>query len=259
MSSTLIIPKSFYSPLEQFDIFNIFDFDFTKNIFFPLDFSFTNSSLFILLSIIFLFFFFIFSSFKLRVVPKLFQFLLEELYAFVFDLVNVQLGKKGNTFFPFAFGLFFFILFNNLLGIMPFGFVPTSHFAFTLFLSSSIWFFLVITGFINLGFSFLKLFVPSVPFAMLFLLVPLEVTSYVIRMFTLSIRLSSNILSGHVLMFILSNFALQFVSFNVFVFSLFFVIFFFVAVLEIAVAFIQAFIFVTLVCIYLSESFYTHN
>lgn len=244
----------FYSPLEQFDIFGIIYINF-----FNIDLSFTNSSFFILFSVVFAFLYFIFSVRFSTFFPRIFQFILETFFNFLFNLVFVQLGKLGNSFFPFSFSLFFFILFNNLLGVLPFSFVPTSHFAFTFFLSSSIWLFLVLTGFYRLGISFLKLFVPSVPLYLLFLLVPLEITSYVIRMFSLSIRLSANILAGHVLMFILSNFALQFNNFNFFLFFFFFVIFFLIAVLEVAVAFIQAFVFVTLVCIYLSESFYIHH
>jgi len=174
--------------------------------------------------------------------------------AFVFEVVDKQMGKKGYIYFPFILSLFFFILFSNLYGIMPFSFAPTSHIIITFFFSIMVWFMAIFIGILENGVGFYKLFVPNVPIYMLPFLIVIEVISYIIRVFSLAIRLAANITSGHVLLFTIAGFAVKLFKLNWFAALSAGLILFFVFALELGVAFLQAYVFITLVCIYFNDS-----
>jgi ATP synthase subunit 6 len=151
-----------------------------------------------------------------------------------------------------------FILFSNLIGLLPYGFTITGHIILTFQIALSLFIGITIIGFYNNGVSFLNLFVPSgVPAALKPVLIVIEVFSYLIRPLSLSIRLFANMLAGHTLLNILGTF-----TFNVFknyaiilILPVLFV--FFIMTLEICIAFVQAYIFSILVCIYLNDAYAT--
>jgi F-type H+-transporting ATPase subunit a len=238
-----------FSALEKFDIINLLPITGI------LDLSFTNLALYLIfvgLTIVGLFYY---VSNNLRVVPKFAQMLTEMLMSFIFDIVDKQIGKeKGSLYFPFIFVLFLFILFSNLFGMLPFGFAPTGHLAVTFFFSITIWVMCIVVGFHYQGLHFLKIFVPNVPPYLLPLLVVIEIVSYVMRVVSLAVRLAANITAGHVLLFTLSGFALQLSKFDLFLGLIPALLTLFILALELGVAFLQAYVFVTLTCIYLNDS-----
>lgn len=188
---------------------------------------------------------------------------LEMLYDFVFDMMR-QTGNypKGVSFFPIFFTVFFLVLVLNVVGLFPFGFTVTGHIVVTFFLAMSFNMSFLILGFQKHGLYFLKLFVPSgVPKVLLPLIIVIELVSYFIRTFSLSLRLFANMMAGHTLLQILSGFVLVLASVIGF-FSLFsvipFLLVFAVTGLEIAIAFIQAYVFTILLFIYLNDSLNLH-
>lgn len=131
------------------------------------------------------------------------------LFKFVMDIVFQQAGRKALVFFPFIFNLFFFILFCNLMSLVPFGIALTSHIIIIFFLSCSLWLSVFLLGILYHNVEFFRIFVPEAPFFVLFLLIPIEIVSYAIRALSLALRLSANILAGHILVFIISNFIMN--------------------------------------------------
>ncbi|MCL4158401.1 UNVERIFIED_CONTAM: hypothetical protein GTU68_064413 [Idotea baltica] len=239
------------SPLEQFEV----------NIFLPLSFfsifdiSITNATLYMFLAFgSFLFLLFL-GSYKLTVVPTRFQSVLELLYIFIFDMIKNQAGLKGQQFFPILFITFGFVLFCNVLGLTPYAFTPTSHIIVTFMLAFSFFIGLTIVGFSRQGLGFLKLFVPSgVPVAILPLMILIEIMSYCIRPISLSVRLFANMLAGHTLLHIVAGFGISLLNFSVIVALLPVFLLLAISALEFGIAFLQAYVFVILLCIYLNDS-----
>lgn len=239
-----------FSPIEKFDVVNLAFFNVAD----LLDFSITNMSLYLLFVVVTLVFFMLFFNFNSRFIPGFTQICIEACLGFVFGVVDKQIGKKGYIYFPFILSLFFFILFSNLYGIVPFSFSPTSHVLVTFFFSIMVWFMAIFIGILENGVGFYKLFVPNVPLFMLPFLVIIEIISYIIRIFSLAIRLAANITSGHVLLFTIAGFAVKLFKLNWFaaLFAGFLLLLIFM--LELGVAFLQAYVFITLVCIYFNDS-----
>lgn len=195
-----------------------------------------------------------FFSFNSTFIPSFTQLCIELTVGFILEVVDKQIGKKGYVYFPFVLSLFFFILFSNLFGIMPFSFAPTSHIIVTFFFSIMVWFMSIFIGIAENGVGFYKLFVPNVPPYMLPFLVIIEIISYIIRVFSLAIRLAANITSGHVLLFTIAGFAVKLFKLNWVAALSAGVILCLVFALELGVAFLQAYVFITLVCIYFNDS-----
>jgi len=192
----------FFSPLEQFEI-NILQ----KFAIGPFDFSFTNSALFCILAFTLLYLFFLYTISNAKVFPGRWQSVSELLYLFILLMAKQQAGKQSWAFFPLFFAAFTLIFALNFLGLFPLAFTVTSHIiiTFTFALAFNL-------GFLILGFSihklkFLRLFVPSgVPVVLLPLLVVIEIISYLVRTFSLALRLFANMMGGHTLIQILSSF-----------------------------------------------------
>jgi len=127
------------------------------------------------------------------------------------DIIEQQTGAKGFIYFPFIFSLFFFILLCNLISMTPFGIALTSHIIMIIFTSLSLGLSIFIIGLYIHNLEFLKIFIPECPFALLPLLIVIEIFSYIIRCFSLAIRLSANIMAGHTLVYIISSFILNMV------------------------------------------------
>jgi F-type H+-transporting ATPase subunit a len=214
----------------------------------------------------FYFFFFslwgivVFNNFNLygvSVIQKFFEFL----YAFVLEMLTQQAGRNAVVFFPFMYSIFFFILLSNLFGMLPFGFTVTAHLSVTFFLAFSFNFGLIILGFYKHGLLFLNLFVPSgTPLFLLPLIVVIEVVSYLIRTFSLSIRLFANMMAGHCLLFVISSFVFSILnSYSIFALPLILVVYGAIFLLEFAIAFLQAYVFTILLCIYLNDSLHVNH
>ncbi len=177
---------------------------------------------------------------------------------FLTNTIVQQLGiKRGQEFSVVLKTFFFLILFANLFGLIPFSFTITSHLVFTFGLSFAIISTITIFGFYKQGFKFLNLLIPGgAPKALLPILIPIELLSYIVRCFSLAIRLFANMMSGHSLLYILSGFVIQITAAGFFLIALApFVIVLLIGILEIGVAMLQAYVFLVLTCIYLRDGY----
>lgn len=247
----------YYSPIEQFQIHSLIPLNlFSYNI------SFTNSSFFMLLSVTLIITFFAFSLANSTFIPTKWQSLSELIYLFVLTLVIENVGIKGNKYFTLIFTLFLFILVSNLLGMIPYSFTITSHIIITFGLSSCVFVGVTILGFLLHGIHFFSFFMPpGAPIGMAPLLVPIEIVSYISRVFSLAIRLFANMMSGHSLLKILAGFGWSMFTMGgiFYILSLIPVIIVIVITgLELGIAMLQAYVFTVLTCVYLGESIHLH-
>uniref|UniRef100_A0A2P2MP79 F-ATPase protein 6 n=1 Tax=Rhizophora mucronata TaxID=61149 RepID=A0A2P2MP79_RHIMU len=253
-----------HSPLEQFEILPLIKMNIGN-----FYFSFTNSSLFMLLTLclVLLLVHFVTKKGGGNLVPNAFQSLVELIYDFVPNPVNEQIGGlSGNVkqkFFPCILVTFTFLLFCNLQGMIPYSFTVTSHFLITLGLSFSIFIGITIVGFQKNGLHFLSFLLPAgVPLPLAPFLVLLELISYCFRALSLGIRLFANMMAGHSLVKILSGFAWTMLCMNdLFYFigdlGLLFIVLALTG-LELGVAILQAYVFTILICIYLNDAINLH-
>jgi ATP synthase subunit 6 len=242
-----------YSPLEQFEIVVLKPLSF----FSLFDISITNSTLYMLFTALCILSFLVFGVYNATIVPSTYwQSLVESTYEFIYDMLKQQTGSQGQQYFPIIFLTFLFILFSNLLGLMPFGFTTTGHIIVTFTLALSFNLGLLYTGFALHGLKFLKLFVPSnVPIAIIPLITVIEIVSYSIRTFSLSLRLFANMMAGHTLLNILSSFVIAMYNAGYAIVGIVpFILVLAITVLEFGIAFLQAYVFVILLCIYLNDA-----
>jgi len=164
-------------------------------------------------------------------------------------------GNEGRKYFPFVFTLFMFVLFGNLLGMTPYSFTFTSHIAVTFALAIVIFIGVTILGFAKHGIHFFSFFLPpGTPLPMWPLLIPIEVISYLSRPISLSVRLFANMLAGHTLLKVIAGFIAVLGVFGVVPLA-------FVVVLtglEILIAFLQAYVFTILTCLYINDALHLH-
>lgn len=186
------------------------------------------------------------------------QTLLEMFYQVILNVVNENAGPKGKKFFPLIFTTFVIILTRNVLGMIPYSFTVTSHLIVTFTTALAIFTGMNILGILKHGKHFLSLFFPpGAPLALAPLLVLIEFISYIFRVLSLSIRLFANLMSGHTLLKILASFSWGVVSlWGIFLLPV--LIIFIVTGLEMAIAFLQAYIFAVLLCIYSNDAFNLH-
>ena len=240
-----------FSPLEQFEVNVIYPLTFLS----LFDIAITNATIYKFLAFSFFTFFMVLSTNRLSMVPSGFQSIAELLYQFIFDIIKNQASLKGQQFFPILFLIFGFVLFSNLLGLTPYAFTPTSHIIINFMIALSMFIGLMIIGFLRQGLYFLKLFVPSgVPLALLPLLVVIEIMSIMLRPISLSVRLFANMLAGHTLLHILAGFVTSLLAFGIVIGFMPFIVLVAVTVLEFGIAFLQAYVFVVLLAIYLNDS-----
>jgi len=249
-------------PMEQFEIVRLSPLNL-----FGIDISFTNSSLWMVISVVVALVFFTTATRKRALVPGPMQSMAEVSYEFVADMVRGSIGSEGMKFFPYVFTLFIFILMNNLLGLFPtipgaphgfHTFTPTSHLIVTFALAMVSILIVIIYGFYKNGLGFFKLFAPSgVPGWLLPLIVLIEFISFLSRPLSLSIRLFANMLAGHIILKVFAGFVISLLgAAAVFKGLAILPVLGIVAVmaLEILVAFLQAYVFAILTCIYLSDA-----
>ena len=230
------------------------------------DVSFTNQSLwmFIVVGAVSLFFYLAATSRGL--VPTRMQSIAELSYEFVGNMIHSAAGEDGLRFFPFVFTLFMFVLLSNFLGLIPGSFTVTGQIAVTFALAAVVVLTVILTGFLAHGIGFLKLFVPKAPIYLLFLLVPIEIISFFTRPISLSVRLFANMLAGHTMLKVFAGFIVALGATVVspkpwFAPLSIAPLFLEVAIyaLEFLVAFLQAYVFAILTCIYLNEALHLHD
>lgn len=240
-----------HSPMAQFEIHRIIPMDVAG-----LDVSFTNSSLFMLVAMTSIVLFLTMGMRSRALVPGRWQSMAELSYEFVANMMRDTVGPAGQRFFPFVFTLFMFVLFCNMLGMVPYTFTVTSHIIVTFALAAFVFVGVTILGFAKHGFGYLRLFVPhGVPAVLLPLIVVIEVISYLSRPISLSVRLFANMMAGHTMLKVFGGFIvmLGFVGgWLPLAFSVAFV------GLEVLVAFLQAYVFAVLTCIYLNDALHLH-
>lgn len=249
------------SPLDQFQIRNLISLD--APILGNLSLSMTNIGLYLTISGLLVFVLSLISTNLEKIVSNSFSLAQESIYATVHSIVVNQINdKRGQIYFPFIYVLFLFILVNNLIGMTPYSFAPTSHFVLTFSLSFTIVLGATILGLSRHGLEFFSLFVPAgCPLGLLPLLVLIEFISYLARNVSLGLRLAANVLSGHMLLNILSGFTYNIISSGfIFLFLGLLPLAFIVAFsgLELGIAFIQAQVFVVLSCSYIKDTLELH-
>ncbi len=240
------------NPMHQFEIKRFIDLEFLG-----LDASFTNASLFMVIAVAGIAFVTIWGMRGRALVPTRMQSVAEISYEFVANMVRDNVGTDGQKYFPLIFSLFMFVLFSNMLGMTPYSFTVTSHIIVTFALASLVFIGVTVIGFVKHGFGFLKFFVPSgVPAALLPLLVVIEVISYLTRPISLSVRLFANMMAGHTMLKVFGAFVVGLGLIGGWAPLAFMVAF---TGLEIMVAFLQAYVFAILTCIYLNDALHMHH
>ena len=250
-----------HSPLDQFEIRNLISVD--APILFNLNLSLTNIALYLVIASILIITLNLIATNNNKIMYNNWSLSQETIYATIHSIVINQINSKnGQIYFPFIYTLFIFILINNLIGMIPYSFASTSHFILAFSISFSVVLGATILSLSIHGLKFFSLFVPSgCPLALLPLLVLIEFISYLSRNVSLGLRLSANILSGHMLLNILAGFCYNimttgFLFFFVGLIPLGFIIAF--SGLELGIAFIQAQVFVVLTSSYIKDGLDLH-
>jgi len=241
------------NPMHQFEVYKIGPEINLGDI----NLSFTNASFFMTVSAVLILSLLFFGTKKKSLVPSKIQLITEMSYTFVAKMINDTAGSGAKSFFPFIFTLFMFVLFSNMVGMLPYSFTVTSHIIVTFVLASIVFVGVTILGFIKHGFKYLELFVPKgVPVVLLPLIVIIEIISYLSRPVSLSVRLFANMMAGHTMLKVFGGFVISLgllggwlpLGFSVALTGL-----------EILVAFLQAYVFAILTCIYLNDALNLHH
>ena len=246
------------NPLHQFEINTIVPIKVGG-----IDASLTNSSVFMIVAVILVTGFFVLGVKSRALVPGRLQSVAELAYEFVANMLRTNVGSEGRAYFPFIFSLFFFILMGNMLGMVPYGFTYTSHLAVTLGMAVVIFIGTTIIAFAKHGIGFFGFFLPhGTPWYVAPLLVPIEILSYFFRPISLGLRLFANMTAGHTLLKVFAGFAAGFVASMGALGVLPAVIPMAATValtgLEFLIAFLQAYVYAVLACIYLNDALHMH-
>lgn len=241
------------NPMHQFKVYKIGP-EITLG---EINLSFTNASLFMAITAILIVSFLFFGTKRKALVPSKMQLIAEMSYTFVAKMINDTAGSSAKSFFPFIFTLFMFVLFANMVGMLPYSFTITSHIIVTFVLAAIVFIGVTIIGFAKHGIKYLELFVPKgVPVVLLPLIVIIEIISYLSRPVSLSVRLFANMMAGHTMLKVFGGFVISLgllggwlpLGFSVALTGL-----------EILVAFLQAYVFAILTCIYLNDALNLHH
>lgn len=247
-------------PIHQFritEIFNIGTFGGDGTAGSGVNIAFTNSALFMVLTVGVIGAFLILSSNRRAIIPSRVQLLSEMSYEFVANMVRTTAGTDGKKFFPLVFSLFMFILVANLFGMFPYFFTVTSHLIVTVAMAMIVFLTVVIYGFMKNGLKFFKLFVPSgIPWFVIWLVVPIEIISFLSRPISHSLRLFGNILAGHIVLKVFGGMVVALLGAGAWGIVSILPLGMAVALtgLEFLVAALQAFVFAVLTCVYLHDA-----
>lgn len=240
-----------HSPLEQFEITPFVHFEVGS-----VDLAFTNSSLAMVITIAVITLFLTLSVNTRSIIPSRVQLISELSYGFIAQLLKDTVGEQGRKYFPFVFTIFMFVLIGNMVGMLPYSFTFTSHIIVTFALAAIVFIGVTILGFAKHGMQFFSFFViPGLPWYMLPLLIPIEVISYLSRPISLSVRLFANMLAGHTLIKVFAMFVIT-MPFYSGVLPLAFIVA--LTGLEILIAFLQAYVFAILTCLYINDALHLH-
>jgi F-type H+-transporting ATPase subunit a len=239
------------NPLHQFEVYSVVPIKLGS-----IDASLTNAGLFMLITVAAVTLFLTLGMRGSARVPGRWQSMVELSYEFVADMLRDNVGTAGRKYFPFIFSLFMFILFANLIGLLPYSFTFTSHIIVTFAMALFVFLGVTLIAIVKHGFKFFTLFLPSgVPVMMAPVLVPIEIVSYLSRPISLSIRLFANMMAGHTMMKV----------FAAFIIPLGFIGGWAPLAVDVAltgfeflVAFLQAYVFAVLTCLYLNDALHLH-
>ncbi|MFK7901590.1 MAG: F0F1 ATP synthase subunit A [Nitratireductor sp.] len=245
-------------PIDQFKLKTLIEFDING-----VDLSFTNSSLFMVLTVAAASMFMIWATSGRGLIPTRMQSIAEISYEFVAGLLRDSAGSEGMRFFPMVFSLFMFVLVANLFGMFPYFFTVTSHIIITFALAMLVIGTVVVYGFYKHGLKFLGLFVPQgVPAALTPLVVAIEVISFLSRPISLSVRLFANMLAGHITLKVFAGFVTSLSAAGALgIGGALLPLAMTVALtgLEFLVAFLQAYVFTVLTCMYLNDALHPNH
>ncbi len=239
------------NPLHQFEITTVAPIEIGG-----VDASLTNSGIFMILTVAAVTLFLTMGMRGRSVIPGRWQSMAELSYEFVAGMVRDNVGTEGRRYFPFIFSLFMFILFGNLIGLIPYSFTFTSHIIVTFAMAAFVFVGVTVIGIVRHGLHFFSFFMPKgVPIVMAPLLVPIEVLSYLSRPVSLSIRLFANMMAGHTMLKVFAAFIIPLgllggwapLAVNVALTGF-----------EFLVAFLQAYVFTILTCLYLNDAIHLH-
>ncbi|MCL4677295.1 MAG: F0F1 ATP synthase subunit A [Alphaproteobacteria bacterium] len=246
------------SPVHQFEIV-----EYARLPVEAVDLSFTNSSLAMVVGALLSTMFLTMAMRRRAMVPGRLQMTAEMLYEFVGKMVKTNIGKKGRHYLPFVFTIFIFVLMGNLVGLIPYMFTYTSHLIVTGALALMIFFSVIGFGLYNHGTHFFSLFLPpNAPWWLVPFIMPIEIISFFVRPLTLSVRLFANMMAGHIVLKVVVSFALAAASMGAAwsVLGIFPVMVNAAMMLfELLVAFVQAYVFAILTCVYLKDSVELHH
>lgn len=239
-----------HNPLAQFEIKTLVPIHLGG-----IDASFTNAAAFMVAAVVCVSALMILSVRSRALVPGRWQLLAEMSYSFIAKMLTDTVGKEGRPYFPLVFSIFMFVLFGNMLGMLPYSFTYTSHLAVTFAMAAFVFVLVTVVAIAKHGMKFFSFFLPhGVPIAMAPLLIPIEIISYLSRPVSLSVRLFANMMAGHTLLKVLAGFVIPLGIFGIVpILGL-------VAVtgLELLIAFLQAYIFTILTCIYINDAVHLH-
>jgi F-type H+-transporting ATPase subunit a len=241
-------------PIEQFSINKIFTIGHIGN----QEIAFTNSSAYMFGTVALISLLMIAGVSRNQLVPGRIQSIAELSYEFVANTIRSTAGKEGMRFFPFVFSIFMLVTVSNLVGIFPFSFTISSHIIVTAALAVLVFLTVVFYGFYKNGLKFLKIFVPhGVPIYILPLVVAIEIFSFFVRPVSHSVRLFANMLAGHITLYVFASFVTMFGAFGALgwfgaVLPLGLTVA--LSALELLIAFLQAYVFAILTCIYLNDA-----
>ncbi len=240
-----------FHPLQQFEIHRLFGEG-------PIEwYTPTNISLWMAFAVFAIVAVFVFGSSSKSLIPTRMQSIGELAYDFVHNMVEDVAGHDGAKYFPMIMTLFLFILFANMLGLIPGSFTPTTHIAVTAILGFGVFLFVTLLGFYKHGFHFLGLFwMSDAPLILRPIIAVIEVISYFVRPVSHSIRLAGNIMAGHAVMKVFAAFAPMILisTIGIVVTPVSILAITAIYALEVLVAFIQAYVFTILTCVYLKDA-----
>ena len=238
------------SPLEQFEIHRLAPLKIGG-----IDAAFTNSSLYMAIAVVGVTLFLTLGMRKAAIIPGRWQSMAEVLYDFISGMVRDNAGRDARAYFPFVFTLFMFILFANLIGLIPGAFAVTSHVIVTFALAGVVFVGVTLIALFKHGLKFFSYFLPpDTPLYMAPLLVPIEVISYLARPITLSLRLFANMMAGHTMLHVFAGFVIVLGIFGIAPMAVIVALY----VLELLVALLQAYVFAILTCLYLHDALHLH-
>jgi F-type H+-transporting ATPase subunit a len=238
------------SPLEQFEIHTLHPINVGG-----INASFTNASLYMAVAVVAVTTFLVLGMRRAAVVPGRWQSMAEIMYEFIAGMIRDNAGHDAKAYFPFVFTLFMFILFANLIGLIPGAFAVTSHIVVTFALAAVVFIGVTLIAIAKHGLKFFTYFLPpDTPLYMAPLLVPIEIISYLARPVTLALRLFANMMAGHTMLHVFAGFVILLGLFGVAPL----VVIVGLYVLELLVALLQAYVFAILTCLYLHDALHLH-